>query len=212
MLAEQDYVQVAQMHIESINQGFLSTLGIRFLALIYRAIDDAETAVLIVEKQNGVIVGFVTGSMGMGVIYKALLRRLPTLIRALTPALVNPKKIWRIFEIIRYRLDSSPPDLPKWELLSIAVSPNVRGSGVAQKLYKSLQIDLKSRGATRFQIVVGEDLAPAHKFYKKMGAMSHTETSVHGRAQSIIYIHDMSVSVRPHCSDSIECHQDLPRS
>jgi GNAT superfamily N-acetyltransferase len=188
MLTKEDYVEVAKMHIEGIHKGFLSTLGVQFLTLMYRSIDEAETAVLIVEKENDVIVGFVSGGMGMGAIYKAMLRRFPTLFTALVPALVNPKKVWRIFEVIRHKSNTASNDLPEWELLSICVSPDMRGSGVAQNLYTALETDLKTRGATKFQIVVGEQLAPAHKFYKKMGATPHTEIAIHKGAKSVVYV------------------------
>lgn len=36
------YRQVAQLQAENINQGFLSSLGPRFLALLYQAVDRGE--------------------------------------------------------------------------------------------------------------------------------------------------------------------------
>ena len=48
----QHYRQVARLHMEGIRRGFLSTLGEKFLALLYDCIDDAPETVLLTEMEN----------------------------------------------------------------------------------------------------------------------------------------------------------------
>ncbi|UWR01248.1 GNAT family N-acetyltransferase (plasmid) [Rhodobacteraceae bacterium S2214] len=188
MLTRQDYNEVAQLHINSIDQGFLSTLGERFLALLYRSIDETPQAVLIVERCEGEIIGFVSGGQGMKAIYKTMLRHFPSLAWSLAPALLSPAKIWRILEILRQKPASLSSERPAWELFSIAVIPKVRGTGAAQDLYANFRQALLEQAVDRFAIVVGENLAPANRFYYHMGAKPAGEIFVHGDSKSIVYV------------------------
>ena len=72
-LNSSDYRTVASLHCDHINQGFLATLGVPFLTLLYEAIDKDSESVLLVERMDLNIVGFVTGTHGLGRIYKQLL-------------------------------------------------------------------------------------------------------------------------------------------
>ena len=61
-LGASDYRKVAQVHAASINRGFLSSLGERFLALLYEAIDADRNSILIVSKASAkpdVLVGLI---------------------------------------------------------------------------------------------------------------------------------------------------------
>jgi ribosomal protein S18 acetylase RimI-like enzyme len=184
------YRQVAQLHAGNIDQGFLSTLGVPFLTLLYEAIDGDASSVLLIEEKDGRVAGFVAGAIGMRPIYRQLLRRWPRLIPALMPALLSPRKLWRMVEILM--LGSKPPvlkDLPHAELLSIAVSPEMRGKGCAQALYLRLTRHFEETGTESFRIVVGEALHPAHRFYTRMGARVVGEVEIHRGRKSLVYTH-----------------------
>ncbi|MDC1209228.1 hypothetical protein N8005_07845, partial [Litorivicinus sp.] len=60
--------------MESINLGFLTSLGEPFLALLYQAIDRDSHSTLIVELQNDRIIGFIAGGTGMKSVIKELLK------------------------------------------------------------------------------------------------------------------------------------------
>lgn len=189
------YKWVAKMHAESINQGFLPTLGERFLALLYEAIDADPNSALFVEQIDGKVVGFVTGGRGMGSIYREMLKRWPRLALALLPVLFQPTKLKRVFEIVLFSRKQKPvPGWPKAELFSIAVADSVRGEGVAQRLYNQLVERFRQDGEAAFCIVVGQRLAPAHRFYKRMGAVPVAQISVHDGQASTLYRHDLSTS------------------
>ena len=189
------YNEVAELHATGINQGFLSSLGVDFLTLLYEAIDSSHDAVLLVEYGHGRVVGFVSGAASLGPIYKALLRRPVRLISTLWPVLLSPVKLWRILELMIYTLwsfdkkpESALPVLPKFELISISVSLDQRRSGIALRLYEGLKEAAAERGFDAFKIVVGEQLDSAHKFYTRMGAVPVSKIAVHGNATSIIYV------------------------
>jgi GNAT superfamily N-acetyltransferase len=168
---------------------------VNFLALLYEAIDLSEDAVLIVEFGQGSVQGFVSGATSLAPIYKTLLRRPISLISTLWPILLSPIKLWRVLELLTHTFrrshkepESTARKLPAFELISIAVSPSARGTGVALRLYEGLKEAAKERGFDAFKIIVGEQLGGSQRFYTRMGAVLVGKTSVHGNAVSIIYV------------------------
>ena len=190
------YRHIADIHIANLDQSFLASLGPIFLSEVYRAMDKSETGSLIYESVDGEIVGFVTGGTSMGPIYKAMFPRLAIWAVPLVLQLLSFRRMRRVIDILRY---SQPSDiksddanaLPQAELFSIAVSPSVRGKGIAQKLYTRLVEDFRDKGIARFRIVVGSELAPAHKFYAKMGAKVASEMELHSGEISKVYVHNI---------------------
>jgi ribosomal protein S18 acetylase RimI-like enzyme len=182
------YRQVAQLHADNISQGFLSSLGKPFLALLYESIDADGDSVLLLAETEGCVVGFVSGTIGMGSIYRQLARRWWRLTIVLFPALLSPSKVWKIAEIMLFgRKESVGDEVPNAELLSIAVDPAFRGQGHARKLYRGLIQNFKNREGDGFRIIVGESLSAAHKFYVSMGACLISETEVHKGQKSLVY-------------------------
>ncbi|WP_082542636.1 GNAT family N-acetyltransferase [Rhodanobacter sp. Root561] len=187
------YQQVARLHVDNINQGFLATLGTGFVSLMYQAIDEAPASVLLVEEREGRIIGFVAGGCGMGAIYKRMLRSPVRLGLALLPSLMRPARALRILEILRYsRGHSLPSHLPEAELLSIAVDASCRGQKIAERLYRRLEEYFRNVGVTSFRIIVGEVLAPAHRFYLRMGAVATDKVEVHEGELSVVYVQELT--------------------
>lgn len=181
--------QVAQLHAACIDQGFLSSLGPRFLTVLYRAIDRSESTVLIVECNGPNVIAFVSGGAGMGPIYRQMLRDWLALTVALLPIVLNPRKVIGIVEILRRRENAERnANLPQHELFSIAVAPAARGTGTAGRLYRDLSAWFKDHNVSAFRIVVGDNLAPAHRFYSRMGAEPAGTLRVHGDSRSTVYL------------------------
>jgi ribosomal protein S18 acetylase RimI-like enzyme len=189
------YKQVARLHIASLDQGFLSTLGSGFLTELYRSIDQCPQAVLIVKCQQGEVIGFVTGVTGpMSLIYRRMILRFPLWAWRLFPILFSPKRLGRVMEILRYiKSNNEQSNLPISELLSIAVTPNSRGKGFADAMYKDLIKHFREMKVEFFKIVVGDSLSPAHKFYQRMGAKVVAEIEVHHGARSVVYVQKVSL-------------------
>lgn len=190
------YRQVAALHAASIDQGFLATLGVPFLALMYRATDEARGSVLLVEERDGSVMGFVSGGTSMIPIYRRMLRRPFALVRSLLPSIVRPSRMRRIIDILSYgREGATGGGLPAAELLSIAVAPEARGSGVAEILYRRLEAHFAQEGVAAFRITVGETLAPAHRFYRRMGAVAAGRVELHAGQGSTVYIQRLDARV-----------------
>lgn len=188
------YRRVAELHMVNIDRGFLSTLGVPFLSLMYQAIDEGDDSVLLVAREGDKVVGFVSGAAGMGPIYRRMLGRWPQLVLALMPAM-SPKRLWRVLEILRYtgRGNTTGP-LPQTELLSIAVDAGFRGKGHAEDLYQRLCLHFRSHDIPAFKIVVGAALESAHRFYVRMGAEPFAQTEVHKGEASTVYVHKLCLS------------------
>lgn len=187
------YRQVASLHAVSIDQGFLATLGVPFLSLLYRAIDTTSESVLITEESNGRVVGFVSGAIGMGPIYRQMFRHPVQLAASLAPSLLRPSRFWRILETFWYsKGNAKPAEWPDAELLSIAVEPEMRGTGLSERLYRRLEEHFMRQGTPAFRIIVGRALGPAHRYYQRMGAVPIGSIEVHAGEESIVYVHHLA--------------------
>lgn len=192
-LSTNDYRAIANLHCNNINQGFLATLGVPFLTLLYEAIDKDSKSVLLVERIDNIIVGFVTGACGLGRIYKQLLLKPFRLIYSLKSCILSPSKMYKIIEVLLISRDSYiSSDFPEQELLSIVVDPACQGGGHAENLFKALCSHFRTEGASSFRIVVGSNLDRAHAFYKKMGSIPVKEIQVHKGADSVVYVKKLS--------------------
>lgn len=183
---------MALIHLTCIDQGFLSSLGLSFLTLLYECIDYDENSTLIIEKINDKVLGFVAGGRTMKSIYFMMLRRFPRLCLALLPSLMNPIKIYKIIELVCF--GNSKKNIPatlQAELFSIAVIDSEKGRGLAQKLYYSMAQAFTRQGESEFFIVVGNKLNRAHGFYTKMGAQRLDVVSIHKGQTSTIYKHPL---------------------
>jgi ribosomal protein S18 acetylase RimI-like enzyme len=191
-LNSSDYRTVASLHCDHINQGFLTTLGVPFLTLLYEAIDKDSESVLLVERVDLKIVGFVTGTRGLARIYKQLLLKPLRLIYALKSCLLSPSKMYKIIEVLLISKNSNiSSNLPKQELLSIVVNPAYQGGGHAENLFNTLCCHFREKGTSSFSIVVGSNLDRAHAFYTKMGSIPVKKVQVHKGADSVVYVKEL---------------------
>lgn len=191
MLSKEEYRQVARIHEDGISKGFLSSLGLDFLSLLYESIDNSQSSNLIVVRTNGVIVGFVAGTLNIRDVYRVMIRSSGRLLVSLLPVFFSPRRIFRIVETLLFssKFSSGESYFPSAELLSISVSPECRGKGYAEDLFMGLVSKFKSNNVTQFKIIVGVDLHPAHRFYRRMGALPVANVVVHSGCGSVVYVY-----------------------
>jgi len=186
--AMERYLQVAELHSSCIAGGFLRSLGTRFLSVVYRCIDEHPEAVLLTEAKDGEVVGFVAGTTGR-VPLRSLLMRHPVLVLwTLAPSLLSLRTLKGIFSVAKYAGNSSTGSegWPRAELLSIAVYPAHRGSGISERLFHDLEQAFADAQVEQFRIVVGASLEPALRYYARMGCEEVGRLELHGSAQSIV--------------------------
>jgi len=187
----QIYIDVAELHMTSIKTGFLTSLGVKFLTLMYRCIDEADFSTLIVKYHDTKLVGFVTGSLGNKSLAKKMLYRPLDLLIALIPNIFSIKKIIQIFEIFNHISGSNRDRYPKAELLTICVNSDYRRKGVAIELYQKLSNYFESKSISKFVIIVGQSLK-ANSFYLNQGAELVDEIKIHNNINSNVFIQKVS--------------------
>jgi ribosomal protein S18 acetylase RimI-like enzyme len=185
------YKQIAVLHRDSINNGFLGSLGINFLSFFYSAIDSSASSILIVKICDGKVVAFIAGTKDIDEVYKAILKRPFKLFSVLAPNFFSAKKLIGIFDI--YFLNKNrkkyKDGLPLSELLSLAVHGNYRNQGYASELFFKLIDFFKNSNIRTFKILAGSSLTEANYFYKKNGARFKKNTILHGKYTSNVYIY-----------------------
>jgi len=187
-LTQSDFIEVARLHCHGLPQGFLSTLGEKFLSAFYQLIAESELGVVILAIAEGRVVGFVSGATCPRSITQTLWKERGLMVALLWNVIFSPKKIGRLIESRRYALRDHPGlrECPA-ELLSLVVEESFRGKGVGRELFRRLRAWMRDKGVDRFKIMVGSALVGAQSFYEKNGAIKQSQTEVHRGEQSFLY-------------------------
>lgn len=190
--SDSEFLSIAQIHREEISEGFLSTLGDKFLVVLYRTLAQSEVAFLLVAKEEALVVGFLAGSLDTGRVYKDFMKRAGfQAVLMILPKLLNVARIKRVLETLLYPNKQKEEDLPEPEILNFCVSSEFQGKGVGGKLFREFCTEMKKRGVAKVRIVTGESQKSAQVFYEAKGAVLHKEIEVHEGAKSLVYLYDI---------------------
>lgn len=191
LATKKDAVQIAKIHKEEIKKGFLSRLGERFLSLFYEAIIFFPDSFVVVAEEDGRVIGFVSGCLNINEFYKKFFKKYAVwTFFVLLPKIYSLVVIKKIFETKRYS-QHTEENLPKEELLTIAVKGDFKGRGISKDIFERFVFEMKQRNVKSFKVVVGGDLERAIGFYEKMGLSFHSEIFIHKGAVSRIYIYQV---------------------
>ena len=115
---------VSILHASGISEGFLSSLGVPFLELLYQAMVDSANAVLIAARdETSAVAGYVSACTNVSEFYNDFKKKyFWKIVPVLFKSLFSTSTLRKIFETNSY------PDkirqLPGAELLSIVVTEN----------------------------------------------------------------------------------------
>ncbi len=186
----------ARLHADGITEGFLSTLGEPFLAVLYEGIATAEDSGVLVAEEDGFVLGFISYTSDVKGCYRQVLRsKWPRLVLNLLPSLLRPVVYRKIFETLIYPLthrgkDDSGNGGPgstsaaghlRSELLSMAVAPQARGKGVGKLLVKAVDEALTQIGLTGYFVVTHAVDERSNGFYRRCGFELYGEYVSHGK-------------------------------
>jgi ribosomal protein S18 acetylase RimI-like enzyme len=179
--ADRDAPMVAELHRLALPRGFLSTLGDRFLARLYRLLARADrTCVWVGADPDDRCVGFVAGSLDIGRAYRQVLSRgaLP-LAAAMLPGALRPAVLGRALQTLAYPLrrgdrrrtgDGVDPAAIRAELLSIAVADRARGHGLGRRLVAALEASFREWGhRAAYRVVTDAEDPRSNAFYAALG-------------------------------------------
>ena len=177
-----DIEALAEIHRREVSGGFLSSLPLSALKLIYAEITENRNCVVVAAfpSVGAKPVGYIAGTLNCAALYRDFLKRKGLkAFCVFLPALLSVPRIRKAFETLLYPTRDGATDFPAAELLNFAVQPPYWGTGLAQDLFLELIRQFRARGADRVRIVTGEGQTRARRFYEKMGARRMGQTSVH---------------------------------
>ncbi len=193
-LSSTELRQAAQIQIEELPGGFLSSLGIQALTLIFEHAAISEYGILVVAVDREQVVGYVMGATDVNRFYMDFLRRrtVQALLHFL-PKLISLQRLKKALETLMYpaRRGQASTASIRAELLDLAVARTYQGKGVAQELFRHLVHEFARRGIGAFQIPTSKGLHRAHRFYEKMGARRVGVLEVHQGEETYIYQYDI---------------------
>jgi ribosomal protein S18 acetylase RimI-like enzyme len=184
--------QIASIHKAEIKEGFLSTLGLSFLSLLYKSLSNSSYSFLIFAEEEGEIIGFICGGIDTNKVMKQFIMRYGIfVIPKLISNFFSLRKIKRILETLFYPVQKVNYNLPKPEILNFCVSNEFQRKGVGKKLFYALIDRFRQIGIDQIKIVTGENQKKAQKFYESLSANKVAEIEVHKGIKSSIYTYSI---------------------
>jgi len=177
---------IAKLHIEGINEGFISSLGIDFLTALYEAIAESEFGFGFVARENGMIVGFLALTTNLGKLYKSIvLKNGLRFAFMLAGKMFSFRMLKKAFETLFYPSRVKKMSLPPAELLSVVTAQEQRGRGLAARLLERAFEECADRGIQEIKVLVGAGMEPANRWYVNRGFKLQGQIDSHGNISNI---------------------------
>jgi ribosomal protein S18 acetylase RimI-like enzyme len=169
---------VAELHLAAY-AGYLNVrLGKRYAAAFLEWFRREERAVALVAVNGREVLGYVVGAAGD-------LKRgrnralLPVVVRGalMRPWLALDARFWRavlarlgvLFARSRTDVADPPLPIPRFDLVSIAVSPDAQGRGCGRVLMQEFESHARGRSMRSMRLYVKPDNTAAHRLYERSG-------------------------------------------
>lgn len=185
-----DLESIARLHSESFEDHFLPKLGTELLSKYYKEfINDKNIFIISTDETNainGLILGTPDSSVGRNQFIRS--NKVALAFRIAFLCLKLDKDTWdRVVGFIKNRVVSQPskkdvtkslgtPSTSTISLLSICVSKNAKGLGVAKSLVEEFEERLIKNGYKGYMLTVHKNNDRANGFYKKIGMSVYKES------------------------------------
>ena len=192
---QEDISQIVAIHRKEIGQGFLSSLGDKALQLIFSLAAESKSGVLLAAKdtEQGQTCGFVLGAVDTRAFYRDfLLKKSLSAVISLAPRLFSFERLRKVLETLLYPSKGEMQEMPKAELMDIAVLRSYQGTGLAQLLFHKFSEVLRESGVETFRITTGESLVRAQRFYERLGAKKVASIQIHQGQETLVYIYEIA--------------------
>jgi ribosomal protein S18 acetylase RimI-like enzyme len=203
-----DVPAVATLHGSAISEGFLSTLGDRFLTRLYlRMVASPHAFLLVADGAQEVgagaphLAGFVAGSADVGRLYREFLVR-DGLSVVFSSGARLLRSLPRVVETLRYGAKDEPDPGgapaaagspgPETELLALAVDRGERRRGVGAVLVEAFKSTARGAGSASARVVVGSENNGAIALYGRGGFRESSRLELHSGAESLLMRIDLS--------------------
>lgn len=177
---------IAKLHIEGINEGFISSLGIDVLTVLYEAIAKSEFGFGFVAQEDGKTVGFLAMTTNLGKLYKSIvLKNGLRFAFMLAGKMLSLGMLKKVFETLFYPSRVKKMSLPPAELLSVVIAQEQRGRGLAAQLLERAFEECANRGIQEIKVLVGAGMEPANRWYVNRGFKLQGQIDSHGNISNI---------------------------
>lgn len=178
---------LAVMHKDEIAFGFLSSIGVKFLKLLYKHLIVNEIVFVAIEEKE--IAGYITCSKNTKNLYKKFFINnfflaIPVLITQVFSKRFLKGVIENFLSLFKKNV-SENEILP--ELLSMAVKAKYKNKGIASLLLKKLEEELLKRKFEKYFVIAGNELLEANSFYLKHGFLLNKKIKIHDNTDSNLY-------------------------
>lgn len=188
---EKHFKKIAELHIQGITEGFLSSLGVNFLTILYKGISNAHGSgifVAVSEKNESVVLGFISYTDNVKKCYINVIKRhFVSLSLTILPNIINLKIFKKILETLFYPFFHKPQKSEKHkksvraELLSMVIDDAYQGMGIGKNLVKKLDETMKQMDINKYYVVTyGLDIR-SNSFYKSCGFVLKQEFTNHNK-------------------------------
>ena len=169
--------------------GFISSLGIDFVTALYRAIAESPESFGYVAIKEDKVVGFATFTTNLKGLYKSIMKKnIICFGFLLFGKLFSWKMIKKIFETLFYPNRIKKYQFPEAEFLSMAVSPDARGNGLASRFVKTGFEECQRRGIKDLKILAATKIGPINKMYEKFGFQVVSQIENHGIISNVYVV------------------------
>ncbi len=180
-----DSPAIAALHRQHISWGLLSRLGEGVVSAFYAALIRSPVGFVFVAEQNGHLVGFASGVTRWRRFYGEFLTHFPLPTLTVLAASVR-QGLWRhLLKTSRYVTTSS---LPPAEVVSIALDPSTRGTGLGVELMRSVLGEFSARGVNTIRVTFAKRNVPATILYEQLGFRFHSQVEIHAEQPSVVYV------------------------
>ncbi|MHC4243801.1 MAG: GNAT family N-acetyltransferase, partial [Planctomycetota bacterium] len=180
--------QVAALHIQCINTGFISSMGIDFVTYLYEAIVQSNSSFGFVAARNGKVLGFAAFTTNINTLYKSIVWRKGLKFALLLAGhMCSLKRVKRMFETLFYPTRIKNMNLPSAELLSIAIAGEEQRKGLAHQLIEMGFRHYRETGVDKIKVLIGADNTAGNKLYLKSG-FEHVGQIINHGLPSNVYV------------------------
>lgn len=178
--------EVADLHISGIHTGFISSLGIKFVTALYKAIAKSKSAFGFVVLKSDQVVGFVAFTTDVNDLYRSVIFHSGgKLAVGLAFSKFSFALLKKVYETLFYPRRLKKLYLPSAELISISVASEARSLNLGTELtYRGLA-ECKKRNLEKIKVLVGAKNQSANKLYIKCGFEFITQINNHGVLSNI---------------------------
>jgi ribosomal protein S18 acetylase RimI-like enzyme len=182
----EDASEVAELHIRGIETGFISSLGMDFVKVLYECIAQSKTSFGFIARENEKTLGFVVFTEDINKLYRSVIfSEGLRFVLLLAGKMLSLQRLKRALETLFYPGRIREMDLPRAELLSIVVAEEYRGKGIGLALVERGFKECTRRKIEKVKVLVGAQKETANKLYLKCSFKFVRQIENHGVLSNI---------------------------